>query len=209
VTPTLQREVKATWHLLSLYSISESLLDCVNYASEFLLDFALPKPNDFPALGFQSLIVPVVSCFVLLDLGTPEFCVGHRLYVVLRATMPEATINEDENPLPQECEIRPRPFDVCPGSVPQARSPQGTSKADLGCRALGADRPHDLAALLFAERVHDYPYYDGPEVGESGLISGPGRGPVYSTGLEAFRVRIGLWTGLDLRLSTCSPAAEA
>ena len=94
---------------------------------------------------------------------------------MLRATVPEAAVNKDENSFTEECDIRSRPFDACPGSVSQPRSPQSTAKPDLGRRAFGADRPHDLAALLFAERVHYCPYYDGPEVGEPGLTSDPGR----------------------------------
>ena len=58
-------------------------------------DFMFPDTDDEPSSSTQSLICNLVSGYVALHFGTPEICVPDGSRVVLWASVPKTSINED------------------------------------------------------------------------------------------------------------------
>jgi hypothetical protein len=66
----------------------------------------LPNPEDTPPSPAQAIGLPVVSLLVLLELGQPVSRVRLRECLVLRAAVPEATIDEDSHLRTGEDDVR-------------------------------------------------------------------------------------------------------
>jgi hypothetical protein len=66
----------------------------------------LPDPKNMPAVRDQLGIVPAVALDVPLELREPVRRVCSRTDAVLRALMPEASVDEDRDPLAREDDIR-------------------------------------------------------------------------------------------------------
>lgn len=57
-----------------------------------------PNPNTYPTRFCETTIRVTVARLISANLVRPEACVGYRDGVVLRATVPEATVEKDGDP---------------------------------------------------------------------------------------------------------------
>lgn len=84
-----------------------------------------PVPEDEPAGGTETTVCVDVTSAIRADLRVPVRGVGLDLMTVLRASVPEASVDEDRNPAPGEDQVRSAwQGGKWPGvdSVPQAGS---------------------------------------------------------------------------------------
>jgi len=114
----------------------------------------LPQPDDGPACGAEGAFDIVVALSVAAEFGEPVCAVAARLAAVLRATMPEAAVNEDGEALAPKDEIGMAWHGLVSAPAGDAGSAEDGNQLQLGgFVAARADRGHDLAALLLCEYV--------------------------------------------------------
>lgn len=89
--------------LQELHALAPEGLDCVCTPKGILV---LPHSQHRPAEIPKSFVRAQVSCDVRIELGPPPLGVGPGWDAVLRAAMPEATVNEDGQADAGECDIR-------------------------------------------------------------------------------------------------------
>ena len=68
-------------------------------------EVVLPQPDDGPACGAEGAFDGGVALAVAAKFGEPVCAVAARLAAMLRATMPEAAVNEDGEALAPKDEI--------------------------------------------------------------------------------------------------------
>lgn len=107
-----------------------------------------PDPNNNPSLSFQTTVGFSVTHHIVVDLGSPIVDVGLRLHEVLRASVPEAAVDENSNTRFREDKISTttEPFDRSAiNEIPQSLMMQG------------ATNPHFRAGVSAPVRTHGSP----------------------------------------------------
>lgn len=137
--------------------VHNSRLDFCHIRLPFELVF--PDSDDDPALFSQLAIVRPSQCDVALNFARPilRVCCRQRSATVW-ATMPEATINEDDDPFPFEDHVRLawQAGDILlPPS--QTHSGQDGKEASFEFRSLPFDRLHRPPAIFRSEVVGHFP----------------------------------------------------
>lgn len=67
----------------------------------------LPSAKNRPSSAFEGLISVMIALPILTDLRSPVLLVGPGHRVVLRASVPEAAVDEDRDFLPREDQVGP------------------------------------------------------------------------------------------------------
>ena len=98
-------EIVSTWHRPLDTS---ALSDGISHSScGFGRILVLPHPHDGPARLAQPAIGVCISGLVRLKLLPPPVLVRARHRAVIRAAVPEASVDEDGDPRPAEDEVGP------------------------------------------------------------------------------------------------------
>lgn len=104
-----------------------------------------PVPKDEPAGSTETTVCVDITSAIRADLRVPVRRIGLDLMTVLRAGVPEASIDEDRHPAPGEDQIRSAWQRLkWPGmnSVPQAGTVNESPDRNLGASVARADGSH-------------------------------------------------------------------
>lgn len=105
----------------------------------------LPIPSDVPALIAKFLVRFAVAFFVSRELGSPVVSIQLRKRGVLRAPVPEASIDEDSQARSREDDVSPATLVATRrevDSVPESSGKKGTADYHLGACITAPIRPH-------------------------------------------------------------------
>lgn len=119
---------------------------------ERVFNIVFPKTQNIPAEVFQGSINFSVPFHVAGQFCCPELAVGSRRGPMLRAAMPEASINEHRCTLSMEHNVRfSRQLSLY--SIPQSSSPKGSSECQLWACILPPYLGHAATTLLLCHHI--------------------------------------------------------
>lgn len=113
----------------------------------------LPNANYSPPILFKDFRVATITLDVLSNLRLPVGAIPRRKRAVLRAAMPEASVDEYGDFAAREDEIRtdlaaPTWLDRKVDSIPETRGMRGFPDRLLGASVAATVGAHDLASCL-------------------------------------------------------------
>lgn len=104
----------------------------------------LPEPQYHPPCGFERGVCFAIALDVALKLRQPVLGVALRQCRMLWATMPEATVDEDSDPLAREDDVG-SPAAAQGGEIDPVAQPRGVHQpahCEFGLGVPAAIRPH-------------------------------------------------------------------
>lgn len=113
-----------------------------NHRSQVALHLVLPKTKGGPAYFSHRRVLSTVPLDVFAELVRPEREIRPGRPIVNGATMPEAAIDEDSDPLPSEYDVCLHAHDRIVDSVPMPAMPERLPQDQLGRGISPADLGH-------------------------------------------------------------------
>ena len=105
-----------------------------------------PDPDHQPAGVGQQSVLPAVTRGIGVEFRSPERDVGGGHFAVLRAAVPKAAVDEDNDPGPREGDVGPDESARGPDgkvlAVAQPGGVQGVTQSNLGFGIAAFDRGH-------------------------------------------------------------------
>ena len=118
---------------------------CHHSGGGLVRGLVLPDAQDRPSKRFERAVIPALTFHIPLKLGVPEFLIGRGSGAMVRAAVPEATVDEHGWTRPRERDVGAWRRSAGPDAISIAGAMQERPNGQFGPRISAPDPLHALA----------------------------------------------------------------